>query len=73
MTWSVFCLYILDNYDKEEADFIINERETRMVEKRNFIKFKEFNKALIKFRYDNKELKVFELYPYILDWCKQQL
>ena len=73
MTWSVFCLYILDNYDKEEADFIINERETRMVEKRNFIKFNKFNKALIKFRHDNKDLKVFELYPYILDWCKQQL
>ncbi len=72
MTWAVFCLYILDNYDKSTADLVINERETRMVEKRNFIKFKQFDQALIKIRQEHKDLKVAELYPFILEWCKHQ-
>ena len=72
MTWSVFCLYIIDSYDKQDADFVINERENRMVDKRNFIKFKEFNQALIKIKQDYPQLKIIELYPYILNWCKQQ-
>jgi Domain of unknown function (DUF4932) len=72
MTWSVFCLYVLDKYEKVDAEFIINERESRMVDKRNFIKFKAFNETLIKIRHANKNLKIVELYPYILDWCKLQ-
>lgn len=73
MTWSVFCLYILDNYDKSTVDLVINEREERMVDKRHFIKFREFNQALIKIRMEHNELKVAALYPFILDWCKRQL
>lgn len=72
MTWAVFCLYIIDTYDKPTADLVINERETRMVEKRNFIRFKEFDQALIRLRQEHKDLKVVDLYPYILDWCKTQ-
>lgn len=73
MTWAVFCLYILDNYDKPIADLVINKRETSMVEKRNFIRFKEFDQALIKIREEHKDLKVVDLYPFILDWCKHQV
>jgi hypothetical protein len=72
MTWSVFCLYVLDNYGEADAVYIINERATRMVDKRNFIKFREFNTALIKIRQEHKDLKVVELYPLILEWCKEQ-
>jgi hypothetical protein len=71
MTWSVFCLYVLDFYNKADAEQIIHERETRMVDKRNFIRFKEFNRALIQIRKEHPGLKVVELYPFILDWCKQ--
>ena len=73
MTWSVFCLYVLDNYNKTDADVVINERESRMVDKRDFIRFREFNNALIKIRQENAGLKVAELYPFIINWCKQQL
>jgi hypothetical protein len=73
MTWAVFCLYMLDNYDKPTADLAINERETRMVEKRNFIRFKEFDQALIKIREEHKDLKVADLYPFILEWCRSEL
>jgi len=72
MTWSVFCLYVLDFYNRKEADVIIHERETRMVDKRNFTRFKAFNRALIQLRQEHPTLKVVELYPYILNWCRQQ-
>lgn len=73
MTWAVFCLYIADNYNKETADLVINERESRMANIRKFIKFREFDQALLKIRQEHKDLKVVDLYPFILDWCKQQL
>lgn len=73
MTHSAFCLYVLDYYDKSSADFVIEKREELMVRGRNFIKFKEFNQELIKLRNEHKELKLAELYPFILDWCKVQL
>lgn len=72
MTWAVFCLYVHDTYDKSTADVVIHERETRMIEKRNFIKFGDFDRALIKIRQQHKNLKVVDLYPYILKWCKNQ-
>lgn len=73
LTWSVFCLYVVESYDETTANLVLNERETRMVDKRDFIKFKEFNQALIKIRQEHNDLKVVDLYPFILDWCKQQL
>lgn len=73
MTHAVFCLYILDTYDKPTADFVIDNREQLMVSRRNFIKFKEFDRELIRLRQEHKDLKVYELYPMILDWCKQQI
>jgi hypothetical protein len=73
MTWAVFCLYVMDKYDKPTADLVINEREDRMVEKRFFIKFKEFDRELIRLRQENKNLDLAALYPFILEWCKRQL
>jgi hypothetical protein len=72
MTHALFCLYVLDNYDKPTADFVIDNRESLMVNRRNFIRFKEFNSALIRLRQEHKDLKAVDLYPYILDWCKIQ-
>ena len=62
----------MDNYDKATADYVIASRESLMIDKRQFIKFKEFNRALIAIREKNKEMKVIDLYPAILDWCKTQ-
>ena len=73
MTHAAFCLYILDTYEKATADFVIDSREQLMVNRRNFIKFKEFNRELIRLRQEQKDLKLVELYPFILEWCKQQL
>lgn len=70
MTHAVFCLWVMDQYDKPTADFVIKSRESLMVDKRHFIKFKEFNQELIRLRFENKDKKVSELYPQILKWCK---
>lgn len=69
MTHSLFCLWTLDNFDKESADVIIKERVAMNQERRGFIKFEKFNNALIELRQKNKDKKVAELYPLIIDWC----
>ena len=72
MTHAVFCVWVVDNYEKATADFIIDNREALMVNKRQFIRFKEFNRALLALREKNKNQKVVDLYPAILEWCKLQ-
>jgi hypothetical protein len=73
MTHAVFCLWVLDTYDKQTADFVISARETLMVDKRHFDKFREFDKALIDLHEKDKQVKVADLYPAILDWCEAQV
>jgi hypothetical protein len=73
MTHAVFCLYVLDVYDKSTADLVIDRREVMNVDRRGFYKFREFDRELIRLRQEYKNLKVVELYPYILDWCRKQL
>ncbi len=71
MTHSLFCLYVLDKYDAPTADYIIKARETLMVDRRHFIKFREFNKKLMDFRNENKKINAVDLFPKILEWCKE--
>ena len=73
MTHSLFCLYVLEKYDAPTAEYIIKARETLMVDRRYYSKFREFNKQLIRLRNENKDLKVVDLFPKILEWCKDQL
>ncbi len=70
MTHAAFCLYIYDSYDKETADLVVDKRIAMMVELRGFIRFKEFNDALVAIRNKHKDKKLAELYPEIIDWCR---
>jgi hypothetical protein len=72
MTHATFCLYIMDSYVKSNSDYVINNREELMVNRRNFIRFKEFDRELMRIRQEHKDLKVVDLYPFILEWCKRQ-
>jgi hypothetical protein len=72
MTHAAFCLYIADSYDKPTADLVIDRRVKMMVERRSFIKFKEFNDELIRLHQQYKDMKLQQLYPLILDWCRKQ-
>lgn len=72
MTWAVFCIYASEVYDKTVFTFLNAETVSRMVEKRGFIRFKEFSQALLDIRVKHKDLKISDLYPHILDWCTHQ-
>lgn len=71
MTHSVFCIWVLENYDKETSDFVINQR-IKNTEKRGFIRFKEFNNEVTKLKKENQTKTITELYPQIIEWTKQQ-
>lgn len=72
MTHSVFCIWILENYDKETADYVISERVKMNAERRGFIKFKAFNDEIMKLKKENSTKTITELYPQIIEWSKQQ-
>ena len=70
MTHAVYSLWVLENFDEKTANFLIDHREKLNI-KRGFIKFPEFNQALIKISKENPDKKTIELYPDILEWCKK--
>ena len=72
MTHAAFCLYILDTYDKATANFVIDNREQLNVSKRNFVRFKEFDRELIRLHQENKASTLVDLYPLMLRWCQEQ-
>jgi hypothetical protein len=69
MTWSVFSLYVWDNYN--ERDFaIINENMSRLMnDERGFIRFRDFNNKLIELYKNNTKISTAELYNSLLKWC----
>lgn len=72
MTWSLFSLYCLDNFDRSEAESYIATMENQMVKKRGFVKFREFNQELIRIYDDSEDLGIEELSKKILQWAKVQ-
>lgn len=71
MTHALFCVYVLDNYDQQTARFIIDQRESLMTNRRQFIRFPQFHAKLAEL-YKNKDEQetVIDLYPRILEWAK---
>lgn len=74
LTWSLYTLYAFDHFEKDSVEFkeIMNNLNEIMVEKRGFIKFKEFNLFLSELYKSNNEIKIEELYPALLDWSEKQ-
>jgi hypothetical protein len=71
MTWAVFTLYAYDHFEPADFDAINVRTEKLMTERRGFIKFREFNAALLalyKARQGNQTIP--DLYPAILTWCE---
>ena len=66
MTWSLFSLYAYDHYKKKDFEFINRLTERDMVQKRGFIKFREFNKILLELYIANKQKKISDLYLNLL-------
>lgn len=64
MTHSVFCVYITEKYPEKLANDIINNR-VKLMERRGYPKFKEFNKNVIALMKDNPRT-IYESYNDIL-------
>ena len=72
-THSLFVLYCYDKFPKAEFDSINKRKEDRMVNYRKFIRFKEFNEALLElYKNKNPTDKAEDLIPLIADWMKKQ-
>jgi hypothetical protein len=71
MTHALFCLYASMIYTPDDFEIINASREDLMVNRRKFIKFKEFNNKLSELYEARKTGQtVADLYPQILDWAK---
>lgn len=66
MTWSLFNLYAYDYYKKKDFEVINRLSEGDMIQKRGFIKFREFNKILLDLYKANKQKKISDLYQNLL-------
>jgi len=69
MTFAVYALYIYDNYSNQELVEYMPMLENQMENKRGFVKFKDFNRTLLERYEKNPNIKMTELYDYILDWA----
>jgi hypothetical protein len=71
MTWAVFSLYASEMFDEHDFKIINEKTEYQMTALRGFSKFREFNQKMIDL-YRNKSTgqSIVDLYPMILDWCK---
>ncbi|HEY8893306.1 MAG TPA: DUF4932 domain-containing protein [Niastella sp.] len=74
ITYGVFLLYCEDvfNKDPETLKAIHKEVDEVMVSQRGFIKMKEFDDYLVTLRKANKNKKIDDLYPALLQWCARQ-
>jgi hypothetical protein len=71
MTHSLFCLYASLKYSNEDFK-IINSARQDIMNRRGFIKFKEFNERLMELYASKKQQEIVaDLYPHILKWAKE--
>ena len=70
MTHALFCLYVRNVYDKTTADYVIDQREKLMVDRRHYIKFREFTQQLqLLYRQQKPGQLLSDVYPALLDWA----
>lgn len=69
MTFAIYSLYLFDNYPEENLYKYLPYLENQMVESRGFINFKDFNRELLKKYKLNPNIRMSELYDYILEWA----
>ncbi len=72
MTFAVFSLYCMDNFSEADVAIFIPKMEKQMTERRNFIKFKDFNQKLMAIYKTDKTISIHSLYDQILKWCESQ-
>ena len=71
MTWGVFTLYAVDNFNKTDFE-IINQDTEITLRNRGFNKFTTFNKEMLRIYAENPKITVDELYLKMFEWMKKQ-
>lgn len=69
MTHSLFCLYVTETYSEHDRIKIVNQR-IKLMERRGFIKFDQFNEKLIN-KLKGRKMSVYEMYPEIIEIMKE--
>jgi hypothetical protein len=74
MTWAVYSLYAIDNFDEEETEVYISSMEQQMMHRRGFINFEAFNRKLLA-TYQNRHegQTVADLFSIMLAWAEKQI
>jgi len=72
MTWALFSLYCMDNFNNDDSKKVIQEIEKQMIDKRGFLHFKQFNEKLIEIYFQKNEQSIDQLYNKIIEWCRNQ-
>ncbi len=73
MNWALVTLYHSDRFTGKEFDALRDGVDRRMVDRRGFVKFKEFDAELLRLYKSRKPGQtVADLYPAILTWCAKQ-
>lgn len=74
LTWGLFILYSYDKFGNDDVLFteIVDNVNTVMVEKRGFIKAKEFNAELLHLYKSSNDKKIENLYQPLLEWSSKE-
>jgi hypothetical protein len=74
LTWGLFILYSYDKFgnDKELFAEIVDNVNNVLVEKRGFIKAKEFNAELLNLYKKTNDKKIENIYQPLLEWSSKQ-
>lgn len=72
MTWAMYSLYLHDNYPDIEVQNYLPKLENQMEEGRGFINFEKFNQTLLNHYIQNPNIKMPDLYKFILDWSLKE-
>ncbi|HLV47056.1 MAG TPA: DUF4932 domain-containing protein [Flavobacterium sp.] len=72
MTFAVYSLYLNDNYKEKDVKAYLPTLNNQMENARGFSKFTDFDQTLLAKYKANPNIKIEDLYEYILDWCTEQ-
>lgn len=69
MTFGLYTLYAIDHYSEAEVMEFLPKLESMMEQVRGFIRFKDFNRALLARYQKNKEGSMEALFQYMMYWA----
>ena len=72
LTWGLYILYANDHFKPKMVQQMMVSVNYIMVNKRGFIKFKEYNEFLVQLYKNNRDKKIEYFYPELLDWASKQ-